>query len=252
MRKLMLIAGIMLNLLLLLIILFWNSSAAVISGYCFSLLLILYGIFLKNKKARRIISGTLCFLAIALVGFNLFVYEYGQRDNVTYQEDAVIVLGARVNGETPSLILGERLNVALRYYQQNPRVMIVVSGGQGPDEIMTEAQAMKKYLVARGVPAERILQEGKSRNTSENIRFSKLILDQHFDTAYQTVLITNDFHLLRSMIIADRIGLKSAHLHAKIPRHMVPANYLRETISLLFRTLDDSRNDVAAMWQKLF
>lgn len=251
MRKILLISGVILNLLFLMTVLFWNSSAMIISGYCLSLLMILYGIFLKKKKARRVITGALCFLVVALVGFNLCVYQYGQHDNVTYQEDAVIVLGARVNGETPSLLLGERLNVALKYHQKNPHAVIVVSGGQGPDEIMPEAQAMKKYLVARGVPAEQILQEEKSRNTSQNIRFSKELLDQYFEGNYQTVLVTNDFHLLRSMIIANRMGLDSTHLHAKIPKHMIPANYLRETLSLVFRTLDDTRNDVETMWNQL-
>mgnify|MGYP006315732307 CR=1 FL=1 len=80
-----------------------------------------------------------------------FLIIYGKTDNVTYKEDAVIVLGAAVHGKTPSLTLKRRLETAVKYYNQNPEVIIVVSGGKGPQEDITEAEAMKQYLIKKGV-----------------------------------------------------------------------------------------------------
>lgn len=237
MRKILLTLGISINIFTLAFAFATNFSTIVILIFCLSVLMIIYGIFLKSRKMLIILTTSLVVLFTLLIGFNIFLYHFGESDNVTYNEDALIILGAGVNGETPSLMLEDRLNAALEYYSRSPNVMIVVSGGQGPHEDITEALAMERYLVEGCVPIEKIIKEEKATTTRENITFSKQLLDQYFDKPYKVAIVTNDFHVFRSMIIAENIDLESTHIHAKIPIYSIPANYLRETIAILFQVL---------------
>ena len=107
------------------------------------------------------------------------VYSFGFTDTVTYKEDAVIVLGAGLRGENLSLILRNRLDAAVEYYNENPEAVIVVSGGQGPDEDIPEAEAMERYLYEQGVPLNKIIKEDKSTSTEENFKFSKELLETY-------------------------------------------------------------------------
>lgn len=188
-----------------------------------------------KKRPLKIITCILLVLFTLWIGFDIFICFYGQNDNVTFEEDALIVLGAGLRGEVPSSVLAERLKAALRYYEQNPDVIIVVSGGQGANEAITEALAMERYLVGNGIPAEKIIKEEMSTNTRENIAFSKQILDDYFSEPYKTAIVTSDFHIFRSNMISVKAGLESAHTHGKILKHTIPANYLRETAAVLFQ-----------------
>ncbi len=89
--------------------------------------------------------------ALAVVGVSVFLAVYGNNDTATYDEDAVIVLGAAVHGSEPSNTLIGRLDATLTYYVRNPSTLIVVSGGQGCGEDLPEAVAMRAHLLARGV-----------------------------------------------------------------------------------------------------
>jgi len=191
----------------------------------------------KFIKITKIALVTLLALSVLYFGFNLFIYLYGQNDTATFDEDAVIVLGAGLRGETPSMILRERLQAAFRYHEQNPTAVIVVSGGLGTGETITEALAMERYLVGMGVPPEMIIKEETSTNTRENIAFSKPLLDAHFEGEYNVVIITSDFHIFRSVMIARKNGLSSTNVHSIIPKYLIPWYYFRETASILYHTL---------------
>ena len=215
-----------------------NFNAFLIGIFCVSALMVIYGVCLRSKKLTIAVTAAAAVLFVAFIGFNVFLCRFGQTDTATYEEDALIVLGAGIVGETPSLILQARLEAALVYYQQNPDVIIVVSGGQGPREDITEALAMERYLTAHGVPLESILKEEASTSTWENLLLSKQILDEHFDGTYTAAILTNDFHIFRAGILAKRTGLDgTTHVHAKIPRYTVPANYLREAIAVLIEVM---------------
>jgi uncharacterized SAM-binding protein YcdF (DUF218 family) len=236
MKKILLVNGIILNIFILLFAFATDFSVTVILIFCISAVMVVYGL-LNNRKLIKIFSVALTSVFILFIGFNIFIYSYGKADNVAYSEDALVVLGAGVNGETPSLILAERLKVALQYYNSNPDSIIVVSGGQGHNEDITEALAMERYLVNGGVPIEKIFKEEKSTSTFENFAFSKRIIDEYFDKPYNIAILTNDFHIFRSMMIASNAGFNGTHIHAKIPKYAVPANYLRETIAILFQVI---------------
>ena len=95
--------------------------------------------------------------------------------------DVLIVLGAGIRGDLPSVVLRNRLDRALDCYEQNPDLLIIVSGGMGEGESSTEASVMKKWLVAAGVPADSIIEEGKSQSTEENFIFSFDIINRLFN-----------------------------------------------------------------------
>lgn len=236
-RRVILTISILINALTLIIAFATHFGTVVILTFCLSAVSVLYGLFINNKKILKFINITIAFLCVMFIAFNIFIYNYGKTDNADYNEDAIIILGAGVNKETPSLILASRLNAALDYYAVNPNVIIVVSGGKGSGEDISEALAMERYLVKRGITKEKIVKEENATTTRENIKFSKRLLDQCFDKPYKTVIVTNDFHVFRSIIIAEANGLESTHIHAGIPKYSIPANYLRETIAILFQVL---------------
>lgn len=117
--------------------------------------------------------------------------------------DYIIVLGAQMKANGPSKALRMRLDKAYDYLAENPHTVAIVSGGQGPDEHISEAQGMCDYLVGKGIAKERILLEDESRNTSQNIDFSSVFLDKEKDSVG---IVTNNFHIFRATHIAKKSG----------------------------------------------
>lgn len=200
-----------------------------------------YGIFFE--KVNR--PGPLRWLRNAgfaavlfIVGMAVFLGSYGSADNVTYDEDVVIVLGAGVHGDVPSRHLVQRLEKALLYHEKNPDALILVSGGQGAQESVTEAFAMSEYLIRRGVPKDKIIMEEAAASTYENFKFSLNIINKNygarFGGEYKAAFITNDFHVYRAEKLAEKAGFKNiTHMHANIDFYTYPQNYIRETLAVL-------------------
>lgn len=117
--------------------------------------------------------------------------------------DAIIVLGARVNDDGPSGSLRQRIEAARRYLEENPGTICIASGGQGEDEPMSEAQCIYDNLVAQGVDPERIRLETRSTSTEENLRYSLPMLG---DGIYTVGIVTNDFHVFRALLLAQKNG----------------------------------------------
>lgn len=122
--------------------------------------------------------------------------------------DYLIVLGARVNGTTPSAALQKRLNRAARYLRKNPGTQVIVSGGQGPGELLSESEAMKKVLIQNGIEADRILMEDRSTTTEENLLFSGRMIDI---SQARVGIVTNDFHIYRSLCLARELGYRRCY-----------------------------------------
>lgn len=123
----------------------------------------------------------------------------------------VIVLGACVRGTRVTRSLAFRLKKAAEYADAHPDCMLVVSGGQGPGEDITEAQAMRDWLVSHGIAAERILQEDRSVNTRENLLFSKEVICRHEaavkgKTELSVAVCSNNFHMYRALALAKAVG----------------------------------------------
>ena len=210
-----------------------NFNSGIIFAAIFALVLILFSVFFE--KIRKIKWMYFSFYAVfgLVVCLIIFIAAYGHIDNVTFDEDAVIVLGAGIRGEYVTLPLAYRLDKAYEYSRKNPEAIIVVSGGKGLQESITEALAMERYLVNKGVDKNKIIKEENSTSTYTNFVFSKEILDEYFNGPYKTVVITNDFHIYRAVRVAKVVGLETAHYHAKIQWYLIPVSYLRECVAVI-------------------
>ena len=120
--------------------------------------------------------------------------------------DYVIVLGAQMKADGPSKALQYRLDEAIRYLNENPSSKVIVSGGQGSDEHISEAQGMYEYLVEKGIEKDRIIKEDKSVNTTQNLAFSAEYLDRERDSV---AVVTNNFHVFRAVKIAEKAGYQN-------------------------------------------
>lgn len=153
------------------------------------------------------------------------------------------MLGAGVNGTTPSLSLATRLDAALSYLEAHPDIPVVLTGGQGYGEDITEAACMYDYLTERGVEPERLILEESASNTSENFAFSAPLLEAAgVDIATDTVaVVTNDFHVARSRLIARKKGYGvTIGVGAPIPWAHLEVNYsLREAFAVVKSVLLD-------------
>ena len=120
--------------------------------------------------------------------------------------DYVIVLGAQMKASGPSKALQYRLDAAIGYLNENPDSKVIVSGGQGADEHISEAQGMYDYLMKKGIEKERIIKEDKSKNTFQNLTFSAEFLDKEKDSA---AIVSNNFHVFRAVKIAEKAGYEN-------------------------------------------
>lgn len=233
MKKLLLIPGLALLFLSIASLFFINFNFGIVMLGGVSCVLILYGLFFDRLIRLKWLSYGILTICAAAVAMMLFLGCYGNIDNVTFDEDAVIVLGAGIRGEQVSLLLSYRLDKAVEYSAANPGALIVVSGGQGFQESITEALAMERYLVAKGVPQERIIKEELATSTYENLLFSKAILDELFSGSYRTAVITNGFHIYRATKFAESLGYNITHCHARTDLYSMPMNYLRECAAVI-------------------
>lgn len=189
------------------------------------------------SKIPKILRRSLCVLfSIGLVIFlfvecmiiyNGFVHDKGK-------PDYVVVLGAGLRGSRITKALRCRLDAAVEYNKLYPEVPIVVSGGQGSDEDLSEAEAMKNYLITKGVNEDLIIEEDKSTNTYENFKFTKRKIKEIDDNKNITItVITNNFHMYRAKMLAEDIGFKC--LRYPSPGHKVLAVnfYVREFFAVI-------------------
>ena len=131
----------------------------------------------------------------------------------------------------PSYVLQKRLDKAIEYLNANPETKVIVSGGQGYNEPISEAEGMQGYLETAGIDPERILMEDASTNTTQNLIFSGELLDKSEDSV---VVITNNFHMFRALAIARKQGYAHVEgLSAGTYPITVPNNLLREAFGVV-------------------
>ncbi|MDW0110640.1 YdcF family protein [Sporosarcina aquimarina] len=159
-----------------------------------------------------------------------YVMKEAQSKRATGIYSYAIILGAKVNGTTPSLALRYRLDAALDYAQQHPHVTLVLSGGQGPDEGISEAEAMHNYLSAYGFPESRMILEDQSTSTFKNLENTKKLIPQ--DVTGITI-ITSDYHVARAGYLAEKAGYEWDTIPAKTPKVIEAKVRFRERLALL-------------------
>ncbi len=216
-----------------------NLNFGLIGSFLIGCYFLGWGIGLKRSSSEKFVfyrkwihRSFLAGIAV-IVGISLFLGIYGNYDTVDYQEDALVVLGAAVHGEKVSLPLQYRLDQAIEYTKQNPDALIVVTGGRGPQESVSEAYAMEQYLLNHGV-SNVILKEEHATSTYENFCYSKEILEEMLGETYQIAFVTNDFHIYRSHQNAKKAGFETAtYLHGKTAWYNLVHNYLRESVAVI-------------------
>ena len=204
---------------------------AVFFGLVFAVRLLEIKGIIYVAKALKI-----CFIAVMALGVSLFVFVEAivikgmmtkPQDNCDY----IIVLGCQIRGDHITRSLKNRLNVAVDYATDNPDTTIIVSGGKGKGENTTEAYAMYNYLVSKGIDSSRIIQEDKSTDTSENMKYSVQYIE---NTDSLVGIVTNNFHIARSRLLARHAGLNNTCGMPAESDHVLFINYMvREAIGIV-------------------
>ena len=151
----------------------------------------------------------------------------------------LIVLGAGVNGTQPSRSLYERLRAAEAYLQTYPNAIAILSGGQGSNEDITEAECMYRWLTAAGIAPERLRKEEKSTSTEENLRFSLALIEAETGIRPDTVaVVSSEYHLCRAALLAKREGARALGVPAPTTNRVYFAQMLlREACGVWYTLL---------------
>ncbi|MBQ9044329.1 MAG: YdcF family protein [Oscillospiraceae bacterium] len=200
---------------------------------------ILIFLFPRLPRAGQLILGALVLLAA--IGFAILEAPIlrGAHTDADPEADYLIVLGAKVNGTSPSHAMADRLNAALDYLNAWPDAVVIVSGGQGDDEGISEAEAMAVWLKAHGIAEERILKEDRSETTRQNLENSfAIIRDRGGDPADGVAIVTSEYHLYRARQIAAALGAKPIGVAARTSILAMRVNYfIREGIAVGYMKL---------------
>ncbi len=204
--------------------------AGVITAYY--LLAILKGRFPKTVKALQL--ALTCLLCLGLLIFAvteavIIQASFGQPDaQVSY----LLVLGAKVNGTSPSLSLSNRIDAAQAYLEAHPDTVAVLTGGQGPDEGISEAQCMFDSLTRRGISPDRLWLEDKATSTWENLHFSLDLIEEKTGARPDSVgLLSSEYHLFRASLFADACGVEMTGIPAETTWFSIRLNYFMREVA---------------------
>ncbi|MFF2286815.1 YdcF family protein [Peribacillus butanolivorans] len=180
---------------------------------------------------QKVVKFVVIGVVALLVYFGVLHMKIQESIHQPIPEDAsyLIVLGARVKGTVPSLSLQYRIDKAADYLKANKNTIAIVSGGKGPGEDISEAQAMQQELINQGIEEARIIMEDKSTTTIENIAYSKDLIPNPTATG---LIVTNDFHIYRAVEMAKSVGLDMTGIPAKTPKVVLVKSYIREYLAI--------------------
>lgn len=187
-----------------------------------------------------IVIGIVCLVGAVLAAAAMIAIHQGAKGHEVAEDTPAVVLGCRVKGESPSRILGERIDAAYDYLISHPKAVAVLSGGQGENEGISEAECMYQELVERGIDGSRLYKEETSVNTPTNLRNSRAILEEALgaDSAWsadrQIALITSEFHCYRGCVHAKQEGLSPVAYASKTAMPYVIPFYLREVVAVVY------------------
>ena len=200
-------------------------AAAVIAFYHF-----------VRKRALRIALAALLALGLAVFGVIEAPIVKAARTDAPDDVSYLVVLGAGLHGDTPSLSLTDRLNAALDWLEAHPDCVAVVSGGQGPGETMTEGEAMEIWLEARGIDPQRIIVEDRATSTWENLENSfALIRGRGGEPDGDCAIVTSEYHLYRAKAMAEKLGVECFGVAGRTSWPTLALNYfIREGFAVTY------------------
>ncbi len=161
-----------------------------------------------TKILWRIMSVLIALFAVYAVVISGLIIAFSLKAPATNSSPTAVVLGAEVKPWGASALLQQRIDAAEKYLKANPKASAVLTGGQGKNEPMSEAQCMYENLIKQGVSPDRLFLEYKATNTKENIEFSYTIIkDKELND--NIAIVTDSYHQLRARIIAKKQGINS-------------------------------------------
>jgi len=184
------------------------------------------------KKVLKIFKYLVLIGILIAIFIEVDVIKFGMKDKPK-ESDCIIVLGCQVKGTHPSPFLQERLKEGIRLYKEGYGKYIIVSGGKGPGEDITEAEAMKKYLLDKGIEESKIVMEDESKNTMDNLAFSKKVMkNKGFKNA---VVVSNNYHLKRVSLMCKRLKMDTSYSGVFVSQYKLVEykGYVREVPGVL-------------------
>ena len=182
-----------------------------------------------TKVVKRVFTVLLC-IGILILGVTEALIIKASLGDPDPGCKYVVVLGAKVRHDGPSVSLQNRIDAAYDYLTAHPDAIAVVSGGQGEDEPMTEAECIYRALIGRGIDPERVWIEGKATSTWENLQFSLDLIEEKTGLRPETIgIISSEYHLFRAGLFADACQVESVGIPAKTTLKSQKLNhFLRE------------------------
>lgn len=194
---------------------------------CAGAVVLLY--LLTPRWFRVLLTVALCLGVMLFAAAEIPVIR-AARGEPDREADYLIVLGAGVNGSVPSLSMTDRLRAALDYLTAHPDCKAVLTGGQGPGESVTEAEAMARWLTERGLAAERLILEDRAANTAENLRFSFALIPE----GARVAVCSSEYHLCRAQYMARDLGYEVFGVPGRTTYPVLRLNYfIREALGMV-------------------
>ena len=213
----------------------WTFRA---SGYHYASLLPLSAaalmlVFRFGKRDLKRMAGTAAAILLSLLLAAEIPILHAALTAAGSDAPYVIVLGAAVYGETPSISLRHRADRAAEHLSDNPEAVAVVSGGQGEGESISEAECMRRYLVGKGVTNGRILKEDRSTSTLENLTFSRAAIEATGGDPARVAVVSSSYHIYRAKRMAAALGMEAEGLPSSDGYLIYMAGmYIREAIAV--------------------
>ena len=176
-------------------------------------------VFPQFARVTTIVFTVLLLCGLALFSFTEYHIIQASFGTPEAEAEYLVVLGAKVRDDGPSVSLWDRINAAADYLKAHEDTIAIVSGGQGEDEPITEAQCMHDELVKLGIDESRIWMEDNATSTDENMRFSLDLIEEKTGTRPKKLaILSSEYHLYRSSLMAKKLGIEFVGVPAKTSR----------------------------------
>lgn len=242
-RLFLIVLGSVLVLSSLLALTISNMNFGIVMSFIIGTPLLILGIFYRQitDLFSRFVLGKIvkwcmlgCYLSFSVIFFLTFILMKTVPATESCSDyDVIIVLGAGVRGNRPSATLSYRLDKSIEVFNSCEDAIIIVSGGRGKDESISEASAMKNYLISKGIKEDAIIMEDGSTSTEENFAFSKKIIENLYPNGAKIAFVTNDFHVYRAKKIAKKQDISVDGIASKDFAPLVINTYLRECAAIV-------------------
>ena len=183
------------------------------------------------RVIRLVFTVCLC-IGLLVVGITEAIIIHASFGDPEEHCDYMVVLGAKVREDGPSVSLWDRIYAARDYMLEHPDVIAVVSGGQGPDEPMSEAQCMYEKLVGLGIDPNRIWMEDQATSTWENLNFTLELIEEKTGVRPEKLgLLSSEYHMFRASLFADACNVESVGIPAKTSRFFQGLNHFMREVA---------------------